>query len=744
MDLKEYNVVWSSPSEDAYGSMPIGNGDIGLNIWAQTDGLLFYISKTDAWDSHCRLLKLGRVRVSLTPNPFTNVPYRQTLDLPNAEIRIETGKDQQRVDLRIWVDANHPVIHIEAEGASNFEIRVDLEVWRTSRREITDATEAEGAYTFHDNKKDPLIVEPDTVVPGRKDRIVWYHRNERSVWELTMKSQFLDELIPSLKDPLLHRTFGAAITGAGLVSAGDASLKSERPGRSFSIDIHPLTAQTDTPGTWLRQLDRHVKNVGHLSKANRLAAHRRWWTDFWNRSWIRVTTSLSSFAVTQGYALQRFINACGGRGAQPVKFNGSIFTVDGWPGRRKQDGGIADADYRQWGGNYWFQNTRLIYWSMLSSGDFDLMHPFFKMFADALPIAKFRTRKYHGHDGAFYPEVICFWGAFSGSPFGWYPTKKNFKKTDWKRFSLYMQGGIELCAMMLDYFEHTQDRDFAIKTMLPLVEEIITFYDQHWERDTEGRIRFDPACGLESWTEAVNPMPEVAGLHFILGRLLRLPHDLTTMDKRASWQHTLDDLPEIPTRICNGVKVLSPGKEFHGYANSENVELYAVFPYRLFGVGKEGLDLGQLTFANRFRQATGGWQQDAIQAALLGLPTDAGQAVEVNFLTKDRYSRFPAFWGPNFDYVPDQDHGCVAMTALQRMVMQTEGREILILPGWPHFWDVEFKLRAPYNTVVEGVYRSGKLESLKVTPNSRAKDVIVVPRQWSYDGSSDATCSGGS
>ena len=67
------------------------------------------------------------------------------------------------------------------------------------------------------------------------------------------------------------------------------------------------------------------------------------------------------------------------------------------------------------------------------------------------------------------------------------------------------------------------------------------------------------------------------------------------------------------------------------------------------------------------------------------------------------------------------------------MVMQTEGREILILPAWPHFWVVEFKLRAPYNTVVEGVYRSGKLESLKVTPNSRAKDVIVVPRQWSYD-----------
>jgi len=30
--------------------MPLGNGDIGLNVWTEPGGdLLFYISKTDAW-----------------------------------------------------------------------------------------------------------------------------------------------------------------------------------------------------------------------------------------------------------------------------------------------------------------------------------------------------------------------------------------------------------------------------------------------------------------------------------------------------------------------------------------------------------------------------------------------------------------------------------------------------------------------------------------------------------------------
>ena len=46
-----YEVIWDSPSVDSKGSMPIGNGDIGLNVWVEPSGdLCFLIGKTDAWD----------------------------------------------------------------------------------------------------------------------------------------------------------------------------------------------------------------------------------------------------------------------------------------------------------------------------------------------------------------------------------------------------------------------------------------------------------------------------------------------------------------------------------------------------------------------------------------------------------------------------------------------------------------------------------------------------------------------
>ena len=75
--------------------------------------------------------------------------------------------------------------------------------------------------------------------------------------------------------------------------------------------------------------------------------------------------------MTRGYALQRYMLACAGRGAYPIKFNGSLFTVDTY-GRPGPAGGL-DADFRRWGGPYWFQNTRLAYWPMLAAGDLDLM-----------------------------------------------------------------------------------------------------------------------------------------------------------------------------------------------------------------------------------------------------------------------------------------------------------------------------------------------------------------------------------
>jgi hypothetical protein len=150
----------------------------------------------------------------------------------------------------------------------------------------------------------------------------------------------------------------------------------------------------------------------------------------------------------------------------------------------------------------------------------------------------------------------------------------------------------------------------------------------------------------------------------------------------------------------------------------------------MFGIGRPELELAHDTFRTRRVRKTGGWFQDAVQAACLGDTETAKTCVVSNFSTRFSGSRFPAFWGPNYDWVPDQDHGSVAMTALQEMLLQANGSEIHLLPAWPAEWDVDFKLHAPDHTVVEVSVRGGKLERLIVLPEARRSD-IRLPSSFS-------------
>src|SRR6187549_876403 len=120
--IDEYDVTWETPSKDSSGSMPLGNGDIGLNVWVEESGdVVLLLAKTDAWDENSSLLKLGRVRLKIAPPPDVT-RFRQTLRLATGDVEIVIGD----VRLIVWADANHPVIHVDAETTAPFELNASL------------------------------------------------------------------------------------------------------------------------------------------------------------------------------------------------------------------------------------------------------------------------------------------------------------------------------------------------------------------------------------------------------------------------------------------------------------------------------------------------------------------------------------------------------------------------------------------------------------------------------------------
>jgi hypothetical protein len=75
--------------------------------------------------------------------------------------------------------------------------------------------------------------------------------------------------------------------------------------------------------------------------------------------------------------------------------------------------------------------------------------------------------------------------------------------------------------------------------------------------------------------------------------------------------------------------------------------------------------------------------------------------------------------------VPDHNWGGSGMIALQEMLLQADGKKLLLLPAWPKNWDVHFKLHAPYSTTVECIVEGGKIKQLTVLPKERENDILT-------------------
>ena len=724
--LAKYDVTWDSPSRDSWGTMPTGNGDIGLNVWVEESGdLLFYIGKTDLWDDNSRLLKLGLVRFRMNPNPFRpGGRFLQTLRLRDATVEARYGEGEGFVRAQVWVDANHPVIHIQVEGERPFDVNAGIELWRTAPYELP-SIEVSDVHFDQDvpgNQHFPTIVEPDTVLTGEEGRIGWFHHNTKSVGP-ALSAELQDMQGFAQPDPILHRTFGAVIEADGANKKDGLNLLSSGK-RSHHFEICVLTRHPASPQEWLQAANETIAAVKKIPLEKRLKNHRSWWENFWRRSWIDIASAAPEddpLVLTRAYNLQRFINACAGRGAYPIKFNGSIFTVP-------NPGSPGDADYRRWGPGYWWQNTRLPYMSICASGDFELLEPLYRMYTgDVLEMAKYRTRQYFGHAGAYLNECVYFWGAAFNEAYGWTPREKRTvveNESRWHRWE--WQGGIELLHMMLDHYEYTLDETLLRQRLLPFAHEILTFYDVHYPVDASGKIIMEPAQALETWWDCRNPMPEIAGILAVTERLSALAGDKVGGEERALWERLHSKMPDLPTREAEDKRMLAPAEKFATKSNIENPELYAVFPYRRVALGRLGVELAVEALNHRLDKGNFGWRQEDIFMAYLGLTEDARRYIVGRARTKHEGSRFPAFWGPNYDWVPDQDHGGVLLKALQAMLMQSDGRKIFLLPAWPKDWDVDFKLWAPYKTVISGRVEKGRVTRLSVDPSSRKKYVQIL------------------
>lgn len=736
--------------------MPCGGGDIGLNVWVENGDLLFYLSRSGTFDENNCLLKQGRFRISLLPKnlfdgaassastllpreqsvaqstsllkpqPTLLSTFRQELKLNDGYVEVQMGE----TILQLWVDVFHPVVHVEIESRKAVTAQVSYENWRYRDREIRKGEGQQCSYKWAPPKGSVTTADSITLAPNR---LLFFHRNSvQTLFDFAVNQQGLDSVKPLLMNPLSQLTFGGCLLTDDLTYTGKThgtyadtdycawQFRSTQPRRRQALRIVLHTAQTSDIAQWEEGLQQTIFSLHPQRDKLRT---RQWWNAFWQRSFIRMNEGV----MARNYTLFRYMLACNAYGSVPTKFNGGLFTFDP---------GLVDSrqpftpDYRKWGGGTMTaQNQRLVYWPLLASGDADMMIAQFDFYRRMLRNAELRTETYWGHAGACFAEQIENFGLPNPAEYG-------FKRPDWFDKGLEYNAWLEyewdtvleFCQMILETHRYA---DADITHYRPLIESSLRFFDEHYRYlaqrrgrqalDGEGHLVLFPGSACETYKMANNASSTIAALKTVLETYREV------IGADTIWQKMLSTLPPIPLRTLDGREMISPAKSWERINNVETPQLYPVFPWRMYALGSEGLETARNTYfhdpdALKFRSHIG-WKQDNIWAACLGLADEAGRLAQAKLA--DGPHRFPAFWGPGYDWTPDHNWGGSGMIGLQEMLLQPGAHgEIRLFPAWPREWDVHFKLHAPQQTTVEAELKQGRLVRLKVTPEARRKDLI--------------------
>lgn len=745
-----YNIKWTIQSRNSSESMPCGGGDIGMNVWVEKGELFIYVARSGNFDENNALLKSGRVRVNLSPNPFAGNTFKQELHLQEGYVTVEGENNGVKATVKIWAEVFDPVVHIDINSNKSIAAEATYESWRYQDRVLQERENFSNSWKWGAPKGN---IGRKDVIDFDKNGVLFYHHNqEQTIFDVTVTHQKMDPVKNQLYNPLRRLAFGGYFEGKNFVPAGNTDgvyvetdfrgwkLKSRSSAKSHSLTMYLYNEQVESIDTWKQSLDSlHKKGLSSSKTAFNRA--QQYWKDFWNRSFIRIDEShfsSESWEVGRNFQLFRYMLACNSKGNWPTKFNGGLMTVD--PTFTDSINKKLTPDYRSWGGGlHTMQNQRLVYFPAIKNGDWDFLQSQLEFYFRILKNAELRTKVYWNHGGACFTEQMENYGLPDYAEYGLDRPADYNPGVEYNAWLEYTWDTVfEFCLMMLEEQRYT-GKD--ISTSIPFIESCLQFFDEHYQYlakqrgrrglDGNGKLILYPGSGAETYKMTNNSTSTIAALQTILNRLLQLPSQYATPEKVKQWTALLQRIPPINFTSFNGHPTIAPAKTWERVNNTESTQLYPVFPYAIYGVGKPGLDTAINTWLYdtnvvKFKSHIG-WKQDNIWAARLGLAEDAWKYTSGKLKNSER--RFPAFWGPGFDWVPDHNWGGSGMIGLQEMLMQVDDKKILLFPAWDRNRDVHFKLNAPYNTTVEAELKNGKLINLTVLPASRKNDVQILLKE---------------
>ena len=231
---------------------------------------------------------------------------------------------------------------------------------------------------------------------------------------------------------------------------------------------------------------------------------------------------------------------------------------------------------------------------------------------------------------------------------------------------------LEFSYMILEYYRYS-GRD--ISKWLPIVKGTIDFFDNYYrhkakynanfkEYDENGKLILFPASACESHYYVSNAVPDVAGLQAIVDGAIQLPENWKNefFKGEKELQRLKQTIPDFYKTEIEGDTVIPPGKSV-AYSWWNKTELYInypMFPFNRIKIGDKAMDYVFNTYKHwstwqtpKSWELVQSWNNGNVAFARMGMTAKAAY-LTYKTLTDGPY-RFPSFWGPGNDWVPDHN-----------------------------------------------------------------------------------------
>lgn len=334
-----------------------------------------------------------------------------------------------------------------------------------------------------------------------------------------------------------------------------------------SVDISSVAAE-------------RVERAAEAGYEKLLAAHTKFWNEFWKKSYISLSDFPEAELIETHYQYYIYImNSCSRNTPFAPNFGGLIFSPRG--------------DKRHWGAMQWWNNITLTYNAILPSGHTELMDPYLDMYYNCRESLKTAARQHFGAEGIYVFETMHVLGpapipeeleeefrryTLDEGPQDFSECSKelqDFAKSGMmleSRWDFFNAGGKSPYAWCTHFYSsaaflafhfylrysYTNDIEYLRKKAYPMIMNVCEFFRTHPHVTKEvypkhphvadGKYHIYGTTDGESNWGAYDSAASITAMKGIFRVGIECAKILgTDSDKIELWQEMLDNLTDIPT-----------------------------------------------------------------------------------------------------------------------------------------------------------------------------------------------------